>query len=356
MNGPRKCWPVEDWPEADQKAWGYAITPAELFEDGGTASHWKPNTKRTVAKAYGRWLCFLKDQDWLGTDDGPESRITKDRVKVYWQHLSTEVAPVTAAGRITDLGEAARVMAPEADWNWLKIAARKLSSRAKPSRDKGKTTLPVKQLFELGIELMRRAEAYAGKQGVKCAARYRTGLMITLLCASGLRRANFTELELCHSFLKQGNSYRIELSDAETKGKRAHALRLPVQLSPLIDRYLDHWRPMLLRHSNSRRLWITWLGDDLTEAGFYGELGKITLKELGIHLCPHMFRDAIATSVALDDPEHIRMLKPILQHRSLQTTNKHYNLAKQSEAVAKHQQSVLKLRHANRSHRTSRRA
>ncbi|MEQ8694526.1 MAG: site-specific integrase [Gammaproteobacteria bacterium] len=356
MTSPRTCWPVEDWPEADQKAWGYAITPAALFEDGGTASHWKPNTQRTVAKAYGRWLCFLKGQGWLGTDSRPENRITKDRVKVYWECLSTQVAPVTAAGRITDLGEAARVMAPETDWNWLKTVARKLVSRARPSRDKGMTTLPVKHLFELGIELMKRAETYPGKQGVRCAARYRTGLMITLLCASGLRRANFTELELSHSFVKQGDRYRIELSDAETKGKRAHGLRLPVQLSPLIDRYLDHWRPILLGDSNSCRLWVTWLGDDLTEAGFYGELSKITLKELGIRLSPHMFRDAIATSVALDDPEHIRMLKPILQHRSLQTTNKHYNLAKQSEAVAKHQQSVLKLRHENRSHQTRRRA
>ena len=50
--------------------------------------------------------------------------------------------------------------------------------------------------------------------------------------------------------------------------------------------------------------------------------------------------------VALDDPAHIHMLKAILQHRSLSTTNRHYILASQAAAVSKHQDSVLKIRQA----------
>lgn len=346
----RKSWPIDQWPRVDQEAWALATEPATMFSLHGGGAHWKPKTKRTVRRAYGRWLAYLDRQSCLDEHTYPAARITKDRLKAYWRELCQEVAPVTSAGLITNLSEAARVMSPDSDFTWLKTIARKLVANAKPSRDKGMKTLPLDRLLALGAELMNRAEVYSGKVGPKCAARFRLGLMIVLLAATGLRRSNFTELELRENLTRQDDRYRISLSGRETKGKRAHSILLAAELTPLIERYLDYWRPMLLSNRISNRLWITWLGDDLTEGGFYGELGKTSKRELGVQISPHAFRDSIATSVALHDPAHVRMLKAILQHQSLKTTDRHYNLAKQSSAVDKHQDTVRKIRQAARKH------
>jgi integrase len=47
----------------------------------------------------------------------------------------------------------------------------------------------------------------------------------------------------------------------------------------------------------------------------------------------HLFRDAAATTIALDRPEQVRLAAPLLGHRSFATTERHYNLARTSGAA-----------------------
>src|SRR5215217_2463066 len=48
---------------------------------------------------------------------------------------------------------------------------------------------------------------------------------------------------------------------------------------------------------------------------------------------PHLFRDAAATTIALDSPEQVRLAGPLLGHRSFATTERYYNLARAAEAA-----------------------
>ena len=54
-------------------------------------------------------------------------------------------------------------------------------------------------------------------------------------------------------------------------------------------------------------------------------------------LNPHLFRDIVATMIATEDPEHVHMILPILSHRSLKTSEKHYNHAKSLDASRRYQ-------------------
>ena len=54
--------PFGEWPNNDQKAWLTAINAGDDLFDGGLGSDWKQKTQRTVEKAYGNWLRFLRDQ------------------------------------------------------------------------------------------------------------------------------------------------------------------------------------------------------------------------------------------------------------------------------------------------------
>ena len=48
---------------------------------------------------------------------------------------------------------------------------------------------------------------------------------------------------------------------------------------------------------------------------------------------PHGFRDALATTVAIDAPELIGIVTPLLGHSAPGTAQRHYNLARAMEAA-----------------------
>ena len=71
-------------------------------------------------------------------------------------------------------------------------------------------------------------------------------------------------------------------------------------------------------------------------------------------MSPHLFRDAAATSIVIEDPEHVRIIAAINGHRSLRTDEKHYIQATGLEAGREYQQAILarRRRHgAGRRHR-----
>ena len=48
---------------------------------------------------------------------------------------------------------------------------------------------------------------------------------------------------------------------------------------------------------------------------------------------PHLFRDAVATSIALDDPEHVRSAAPVLGHASFASTERDYRMSRGADAT-----------------------
>ena len=58
-----------------------------------------------------------------------------------------------------------------------------------------------------------------------------------------------------------------------------------------------------------------------------------TAAAFGRPVNPHLFRDAAATTVALDSPEQVLQTGPLLGHRSVATAERYYNLARVSEAA-----------------------
>jgi hypothetical protein len=57
-----------------------------------------------------------------------------------------------------------------------------------------------------------------------------------------------------------------------------------------------------------------------------------TRARFGHPVNPHMFRDAAATSIAIEDPAHVGMVAAILGHTNPQTAERFYNQAGSLEA------------------------
>ncbi len=349
MSDPRKdpsrrCLPVEEWPCPDREAWNNAIRAGDLLDGSGAAAHWREDTRKKVQSSYGRYLTFLKRKGALNSATGPETRVTPDLLRAYIEELRETVSPVTLAGRITDLSEALRVMVPDHHFPFLRRAQLALAARAKAIRNKRQRILPPADLFDLGIRLMSEAERNPCPRPVWRACRYRDGLMIAMLAARALRRRNFAGIILGKHLRKVDNRYVFMFDGSETKNHRPIEMSLPSPLTGYIDRYLEHYRPILLGAAQSDHLWISSMARPMAHGAIYDKVREVTERELGRPVNLHLFRDCQATALAIEDPEHVRIAAAILGHTNLRTTEKYYNQARMLEAVRRHQDCLVSLR------------
>ena len=113
------------------------------------------------------------------------------------------------------------------------------------------------------------------------------------------------------------------------------------------------YRPFLLKRDkkgassrpSSLALWISVHGGAMTEIGIYFAISQLTRKRFGHVVNPHLFRDSAATSIAIEDPEHVHVVSSVLSHTTLQTGERHYIQARMLEASRHYQQRILELRH-----------
>lgn len=333
----RRCMPIDEWPDQDRDAWALAVRQGKLLDGQGPAAHWRPKTQRTVLASYGRYLTFLERNGWLYGKAGSEARLTPDRLRAYIAELAETVAPVTLSGRITNLAEALRVMNPGTGYPYLNLARRRLKVRARPIRNKRSRIVPIRSLLQLGRNLIERAENGKFARELWRACLYRDGVMILMLSCRQIRRDNLAGLRLGENLVKFGGAYALALSETETKNHRPYERSLDAELTPFIDRYLEHYRPILLASSLSDRVWISWRGIPMSDCSIYGKICEHTKRAFGRSISPHLFRDCAMTSLANENPEHVWLGMSLLHHADPRIAEKHYNLALESDAVRQYQ-------------------
>jgi integrase/recombinase XerD len=312
-----------------------------------------------VAEGYGRWISWLAENQQLDPHSSPDERVEPQRVKAYVDALRAINAPATVLSRIQELYLALTVMSPEHDWTWL----RQIETRFKRTVVVGLnkcTGLPSSdRLYALGLALM--AEAETRMSGTLQAVQYRDGLMISLLAARPLRRHNFAAMEIGRHLLRQGDdSYWIRFQGAETKTHIPIEVPFPAALVPYLERYLSTYRPRLAECEGYWRtvralrplstLWLSQHGTPMAEVAISGRFKKLTRDRLGHAVTMHRFRDSAATSIAIEDPEHVRITMCILGHTTLRTSERHYNHATSLQANRRYQARILELRRSLSSH------
>jgi site-specific recombinase XerD len=186
-------------------------------------------------------------------------------------------------------------------------------------------------MFRAGIRLMDRS-GDAGRS-IWRATRYRDGLMLALQAARAFRTKNLTGMTAGGTLVRVGDGYMIVFPAEVMKARRSSfEVPVPARLTPYVDRYLTEIRPMLLQGKTSDALWITQYGEPMVPKAIYDRLVKVTLRLFGRAMSPHMFRHALATSIAIEDPTHVRMAMPMLHHSTFSTTDPTYIQAQSIQA------------------------
>jgi integrase/recombinase XerD len=356
--------PPDDWPRRDYALWTAGLQPGGLFEAGGVGKSWSDGSRFKTARGYKAWLSWLAVKDVLDPETEPAARVTPDRVAAYVADLQIELAPYTVLCRVQELYDALRLMAPTSNWDWLAGLYRRLRARVRPVREKLSRLKPIDELAALGERLMDDSEAAAEWSARRRAVGYRDGLIIALLSYRPVRLKNLAVMRLGRHLVKAGGAWRIVFASDETKSHVPYEAILPVTLAPRLDQYLAVHRPVLMAgeqaqgradapriHPHLDAVWVSEVGTQLEYGALARRIFVHTRGAFGRGIGPHMFRDAAATSIAVDNPKHIGDASLVLGHAGHSITEKHYNHARSLEASRRHAAALSRLREALKTER-----
>lgn len=346
----RLCLPFVCWPSADQALWTESGRGRGLFEPVGIVAGWSVASRQKTASGYGRWLWWLESTDAGSSLRPARDLVIQDRLAAYVAALQRSCAPYTVLGRIEELLNALRVVAPGEVFPCLVRLYRTLRSRAEPVSDKRGRLRASDELVDLGQRLMAAAANTPAWSRRRQAVAYRDGLMIALLAYRPVRKKNFASMRLGHHLVRTGAGWQLLFSAAETKTRRLYQAILPLVLEAPLQVYLERHRPILLQGESGSvaadidALWVSEVGTHLDAAALSRRVSKATKAAFGKAVPVHWFRDAAATTIAISNPAFVRDAHLVLGHADLATTEKHYNQAQGLQASRRHQALLQGLR------------
>lgn len=362
-----------NWPAADSDAWDAAVRPADFLEEGGKGADWRPASRCSAQRAYGRWLGWLISTGVILASEAPAARFTSDRLREYVAFLRQGRSSVTVASYLGVLCMVVVAMFPDEDWRWLQDIQKRLHRQAKPSRNKAERLVPADELLDLGRglidragqELDRLADTTGTPQQANAAARdFRDGLIVALLALYPLRLKNLLQMEIGVQLRLSPGRTKLRFTADETKNHRPLHELWPETLEPALARYLDQVRPMLLAagvigrptahpRPAGARVWVAQGGTPLSAGGVQKLLKRHTRPRFGHVINTHLFRDCAATTLANEDPNHVRYAARVLGHAGLQTTERSYIAADTQRALDRYGDLIAEMRSAARPGRRS---
>ncbi len=326
--------PVQEWPEADRRAWEDACRPGSRLKPGGAASCLAQVSREDFANRYGAFLGFLQRLGRLDRGAAAAAQVTLPNVEAYVADLTARVRSVTVYNAIYKLRRAAELLASTADFSWLAEIEKDLALVMQPRSKLGRLVF-TERLVEAGLTLVSEAQEFA-KNDLARARGVRNGLMIALLALCPIRLKNFAALEIGHTFKEVHGSWWIVLPSISTKSRRPDERRIPELLTRVIDLYLNQSRPVLLgSRTQTNTLWISsTTGGPMTRKNLGTLVSKITLETLGVDVSPHLFRTAAASTAAAYGGATPHLASALLNHTDPRVTEEHYNRASTVSAAA----------------------
>ena len=226
---------------------------------------------------------------------------------------------------------------------WLTKAAHAMANHAQPVKSKTARMATIAELLRVGCGLIKIGEAELEGGERRGAQVYRDGLMVCALITRPLRRRNFSALQIGRTLFVGPDAVRVFFQGKETKTGKPIDFVYPHFLRPAFSFYLEKARPILRAAAigpDDAMLWVGRRGQAVDSDGITQRIGAVTERHLGRRMWPHLFRDCLATDVAIHDSEHVGIVKEVLGHARFATTEKYYNQAG-SFHVSKRQQGVV---------------
>jgi integrase len=324
----RLSLPFEQWPVSERTAWAAAFQPAARLKRGGAAGHLRQASRETHERHYGNFLGFLSRNGLLRREAPAAAHVTPKNVAAFLADAKARMSSTTVHVSMCCLRRAARYIVSGLELDWLNEIAKDLAIVAHPRSKSDRWVLP-ERLIEAGLTLFQEAVNSQAMTKLAQATQVRNGLMLAMLGFHPIRRKNLAALDLGRSFVKIRGRWWITLSAGETKEKRADERPVNEMLLRFVDRYLDLYRPVLVRPgSPPSALWLSSRhGARLTEKYIERLVGATTLSTVGVRVTPHLFRTSAGSAAALYGGENPHLGSAVLHNADPRVTQDHYNRA-----------------------------
>jgi integrase len=338
MTSPYRSLPVDGWPVADRLAWQDACRPSLRLRKGGSACGVKPVSQTAYARAYGYLLDFCVRTNRFDANAVAAGHITPTVVDAFLSELQTRVGATSRHNYLSRIERMGKLLPPGTDTLWLKEIVAELKDHATP-RSKAARIIPSSRLLKLGLDLVERARTSTTGTKLQIARLHRDGLMIAMLALCPIRLKNFASLRFGKQLRKIDDQWWITLAGEETKTGRADERPLQAILTPIIDQWIDTYRPAFVQPGDA--LWASSSGGPLAYTYVGAIITETTRRELGIAVNPHLFRDCAVFTVAHEAGRQMGIASALLQHTDQRVTEAHYNRGATVEAVKSFHRIVM---------------
>lgn len=183
------------------------------------------------------------------------------------------------------------------------------------------------RVFNLPYAMMRHARILRETAPVKAAVTAQIAVAIGILCIAPVRLGNLTAILFDENLIKPDgphSSYLLKFPYYDVKNRVDLAFPLKEKLTALIDEYLHHFRPLLMRGSNENWLFPGEAGGHKEAKSFGEQIHDRIEKALGLSITPHQFRHAAAALWLKHHPGDYETVRRVLGHRNIKTTIKFY--------------------------------
>jgi integrase len=337
---------VTAWPAADRAAWEGAAAAGDDLDAVADIGWMADNTRRSLITAYAWWLVWLKAEHPDSLAWPPGDRVRKDWVLAFLDGLRGRLKLSTTFTYGCALRSMLRIVAPADARRWLDPLIDNLERRVQRQPRTPKAFVEVGQLYDFGLRMMQTAGAELDQPDVAVAEQFRDGLIFALLAMRPLRRSNMVGIRIGHELIASGQGYRVVFPPEVYKTNEAFEFAVPDQLVSYLRLYVEAHRPVLAAGGSGKRgahLWLFRTGSPLTGDSLRKLIRSRSEQEFGVALNPHDFRHCAASCIAEASPDEFPIIKNVLGHSTLQTSERHYVHAK-GMAVARSYQDIIEQR------------
>ena len=138
--------------------------------------------------------------------------------------------------------------------------------------------------------------------------------------------SNLIAIRVGHEIIRPGGNgqpYRLVFEPADTKNAELIEFKLPVEVSDMIDDYLQDYRPRLTQPANAYLFPARSL-EHKAQATLSQQLQEQLLDRLGFKMTPHQFRHLSAWLYLRRHPGDFVTVQKLLGHRNIKTTINFY--------------------------------
>jgi integrase len=179
----------------------------------------------------------------------------------------------------------------------------------------------------LPAALMREARANLPDAPMKAALAAQIAVGISILSFAPIRLGNLVATKIEENLIKPGgpdSAVWLVFPHYDVKNRVGLEFTFDEAVTELIDEYIHHFRPHLLRGSNSAYLFPGMSGEPKTASMFSGQITERVEDATGLRITAHQFRHAAAAIYLRHHPGAYETVKRLLGHRNIQTTINFY--------------------------------